>query len=627
MKIYFTLLVIVSMICHVSGTVLRVPLSYSSIQSALNACSVGDTVQVSPGTYHENIVWPQVVSISLISTDGSDSTIIDANNNGQVIRCSWNTLVDTEMVIKGFSIRNGYFITQPQNGGGLMFYNSGGLLEDLLIDSNKVAGEWPDGGGIYFSGSHFLLKNIRIKNNSNDANSVSSGGGVYIESSSVRFDNCEISNNVESTGAWSYGGGLYIDGSTVTFNNCKISGNILQVGNYAQGTGGGLYTFSSQIIMDSTSVENNIVNSDPWAYGAGIYHLGGSLEINYSSVHDNVLNCTNEAYGSGIYFESGDLNINFSSVSENQTNAGYYGYGAGCGIYSKDCNLTADGLRIENIHLYAGSSGSAYGSGLFCLNTISEFTNLLLANNVLNSSGSIGAAGAYFGEDGGVSTTVMNHCTVANHNSGTPSGNSIVVGIGPLTIRNSIIWSNTGTQEIAINAPASLIVEYSDISSGGIGIGDISSDPLFVGSNDFHLMAGSPCMGTGNSNVQHDLENISRPLPVGNAPDMGAFEGDENLLSVFLDPNVDFIKILVYPNPFMNDLHLSHQIHEDKRATPLNIEIYNSIGTLFLKQTVGQFDELILHLEELLNGYYILKCSDDRSRFVAPIVKQNFGSK
>ena len=151
MKIYFTLLVIVSMICHVSGTVLRVPLSYSSIQSALNACSVGDTVQVSPGTYHENIVWPQVVSISLISTDGSDSTIIDANNNGQVIRCSWNTLVDTEMVIKGFSIRNGYFITKPQHGGGLMFYNSDGLLEDLLIDSNKVAGEWPDGGGIYFS--------------------------------------------------------------------------------------------------------------------------------------------------------------------------------------------------------------------------------------------------------------------------------------------------------------------------------------------------------------------------------------------------------------------------------------------------------------------------------------------
>ncbi|MBK7852126.1 MAG: T9SS type A sorting domain-containing protein [Bacteroidetes bacterium] len=81
----------------------------------------------------------------------------------------------------------------------------------------------------------------------------------------------------------------------------------------------------------------------------------------------------------------------------------------------------------------------------------------------------------------------------------------------------------------------------------------------------------------------------------------------------------------IWPNPFMNDLHLNHQIHEDKRATPLNIEIYNSIGSLFLKQTVVQTDDIILHLEELPNGYYVLKCSDDRNLFVSPIVKQNFG--
>lgn len=138
-----------------------------------------------------------------------------------------------------------------------------------------------------------------------------------------------------------------------------------------------------------------------------------------------------------------------------------------------------------------------------------------------------------------------------------------------------------------------------------------------------------------SSNATPDLPDSIVQLPhisVSLTPDslpagLGPATFVTNLCNLVQVPLLNEIKMdmNIWPNPFMNDLHLNHQIHEDKRATPLNIEIYNSIGSLFLKQTVVQADDIILHLEELPNGYYVLKCSDDRNLFVSPIVKQNFG--
>ena len=44
---------------------LNVPEDYTSIQSALNAAGTGDTVLVQPGTYTENIIWPETNGIKL----------------------------------------------------------------------------------------------------------------------------------------------------------------------------------------------------------------------------------------------------------------------------------------------------------------------------------------------------------------------------------------------------------------------------------------------------------------------------------------------------------------------------------------------------------------------------------
>jgi hypothetical protein len=64
---------------YISAHTYYVPADFSSIQDALNACSPGDTVIVSAGIYYENIIWPDVENICLLSEMGADETIIDGS--------------------------------------------------------------------------------------------------------------------------------------------------------------------------------------------------------------------------------------------------------------------------------------------------------------------------------------------------------------------------------------------------------------------------------------------------------------------------------------------------------------------------------------------------------------------
>jgi len=152
------------------------------------------------------------------------------------------------------------------------------------------------------------------------------------------------------------------------------------------------------------------------------------------------------------------------------------------------------------------------GSGTLTL------TNSLIVGNTLNG----------VGLDNSPPSTIVN-CTIVGSTYGV-----YVYGSGGGVVRNSIITSNRfGVQKQGPSSTsgADLSIVNSDVFGNNTnfdqavpGQGCISAAPLFVGPDDYHLAAGSPCIDTGATPDpnDHDLDGVSRP--VGVALDMGAYE-------------------------------------------------------------------------------------------------------
>ncbi|KPA09714.1 hypothetical protein MHK_010085 [Candidatus Magnetomorum sp. HK-1] len=170
--------------------IINVPGDYATIQEGLNAASEGDTVQVAPGRYIENISWPGVNGIKLIG--GGDDTIIDGDRSGSVISFK-NAVIQSETIVQGFKITNG----SAYEGGGIYCSNSSPNLSNVTITGNTA--NW-DGGGIYCSNSRPSLSNVTIS-----GNTANDGGGIYcIRSSTIIFDNenrCNIYANSALSGS------------------------------------------------------------------------------------------------------------------------------------------------------------------------------------------------------------------------------------------------------------------------------------------------------------------------------------------------------------------------------------------------------------------------------------------
>ncbi|HEX8991476.1 MAG TPA: right-handed parallel beta-helix repeat-containing protein [Anaerolineales bacterium] len=91
-----------------TGSILHVPDNYSTIQSAINAASSGDIIQVAPGTYNETITLNKAVALTATSSNSvnaaSNTTVLDGGNGQATILIPAGL---TQMPsIQGFVIRN-----------------------------------------------------------------------------------------------------------------------------------------------------------------------------------------------------------------------------------------------------------------------------------------------------------------------------------------------------------------------------------------------------------------------------------------------------------------------------------------------------------------------------------------
>ena len=335
--------------------ILIVPDNYSSIQEAINLSSSGDTVKVNPGIYYENLIINE--KFLLIKSIGSnEETIIDGNYQAPVITC--NNIIDGQMIIDGFTIKNGVGenINGSSFGGGILSKKSKLFLKNLVITNNSAFA----GGGICFYSTDLFTFNSMITNVLIQNNSASEGGGIFCVNHPIIIENSTIlSNGMDLYGSGGgiqallsevelknvsivdnqtkFGGGVYISNSIGSFEDVEI------INNYSDSKGGGVWVGgNTELDIIKTIISKNY----SLGFGAGIFVSVSYLNILNSNIVNNI--ASSNVLGAGIYMDGGLSYINNSIIYFNYIENSFNNPNYNLGGYSSN-NFSEYDIIYSNI--------------------------------------------------------------------------------------------------------------------------------------------------------------------------------------------------------------------------------------------------------------------------------------
>src|SRR5262245_36583133 len=288
--------------------VIHVPADYATIQGAINAAANGDTIQVAPGTYVENLNFLGK-AIRVTSDQGPEVTVVDGNQAGSVV--SFVSGEGLQSVLNGFTLQHGKAGVSPGlDGGGIRIQNSSPTISGNII-TNNLAGD--GGGGISSSFGSPLIQGNLITNNGQIQgwSGGVGGGGVSI----VGASSAQLLNNAISGNSWSSssGGGvtLFAAGTPILKDNFITN-------NAASSQGGGIWMVNRS---DALIMQNIIVGNSAGS-GGGVYWLVPSGARGPSLIN-NTVSGNNSAQGSAVFadgFDSQAQLVNNILVSVNTQN-------------------------------------------------------------------------------------------------------------------------------------------------------------------------------------------------------------------------------------------------------------------------------------------------------------------
>ncbi len=292
MNIRLTYLLCCLLLCQTLtlSAVLRVPASYTTIQSAILAASNGDTVLADNGLYEENINYRGknivVASRYIFTHNPFDilNTVIFGGNPVHEDTASCVLFIsgeDSTAVLEGFTLTGGLGTNwldehgagiYVEGGGILIQYSSPTIINNRIINNETIrmfpGGKSAGGAGIRAGDSKPYILNNYIASNKGMY-----GGGIVLNYSGGILKNNVITNNTVyhtvPSATTHGGGGIWAVGPTSypkIFENNTIVGNSSNgTGSTIAGKGGGM------IIAGVVQLSNNIVWGNTQASGDQIW--------------------------------------------------------------------------------------------------------------------------------------------------------------------------------------------------------------------------------------------------------------------------------------------------------------------------------------------------------------------
>jgi len=372
-----------------------------------------------------------------------------------------------------FTAGKTYYISDGTNIGYLMF---GGTVNVIGTSGSHITFDGrSEKGGIKFFGSGSLAATVQW------VDMVDCYRGFYYDGVDTASDSVTLEDSTVSSCSASYG--IYF------VNSCSGSFTLTRVSSYSNSYGiywstssgtGNTYTLADCKFYSNT-------NEGVWISGAD--YSGATWNFNDCEIYSN----TDQGAEPAPYGNSDTVNFNRCKIYDNAKGVRNYGTGD-------------------------------QGAPIF------TFVNCLIYEN--------NEEGLYI-YDTGSGSKIFN-CTVADNDAGSNNDANIRINLRSgfvMPITNTVSYGGYyGIYSDGVDDPVVTYTNcygasqdnYQGMTDPTGTNGCISQDPSFVnaGSDDYSLDVDSPCINAGTSTgaPTDDIDEETRPMPVGSNPDMGCYE-------------------------------------------------------------------------------------------------------
>lgn len=347
----------------------------------------------------------------------------------------------------------------------------------------------------------------------------------FFNASSVTIDGFSISQG--KSGILVEG---WADGRQATVRNCRVTENGHFTGNnYDDGSlqnGGGIQLTGYQVVLSESFVErNHSANFGGGVYIASTGEVGATALVERTVVRDNIAH-GGQAHGGGIWFSTSGIVRGNAIIGNSIDNPSGGGAGGGLIVIGNGTDALVERNLVKENSCITG------GGGIF----VDDEARATIANNVVvhNHAGGTGSGIDVDGlsESQPSYATLINNTVAFNGGDTGRTGQGLYVrGGSQVTSTNDLFWNN-GEDDVFARAEegANITLEHSSFLATTLdGLdqlsGNLSSDPLFVGADDYRVTEGSPMVNAGGvppSSVGADFRCIARSQ--GGSADIGAFE-------------------------------------------------------------------------------------------------------